>query len=81
MKNAELQKSGSVWWWKIVEMEPWWCKFETPLKNGRHEACFRARARVCMYACVRVVRDHEEYEGTEDEQGDRKMVARKEARA
>lgn len=40
-----------------------------------------ARARVCVYACVRVVRDHEEYEGTEDEQGDRKMVARKEARA
>lgn len=68
----------------MVEMEPWWCKFETPLKNGRHEACFRVYTCVCVRVYAWFLADHEEYEGregTEDEQGDRKMVARKEARA
>lgn len=45
-------------------------------------ACIRVCVCVRVYAWFLV--DHEEYEGregTEDEQGDRKMVARKEARA
>lgn len=51
----------NVYGLKIEETVPWRCKFETPLENGRHEACFRA----CVRAYTRG--SGQEYERTEDE--------------